>query len=212
MRGRFRVPLSVVAGALLGLIVLLATLQYTWLGQISNAERDRMRRSLGTRTSEFAQEFDGEITRAYLLFQVEPVMAGENVAARVAARYDRWQATARHPRMIKEMYFVQTAPDGSTKLQRFDSSTRFLEPAEWPDALKARGRQLTARKEPSQSGTLIVRSLSGPVWEEVPALVVPTPVVFTGQGGAVVEMHVVTHSMAYTVLVLDRGYIVGEML
>ena len=64
MRGRFRVPLSVVAGALLGLIVLLATLQHTWLGQISNAERDRMRRSLGTRTSEFAQEFDGEITRA----------------------------------------------------------------------------------------------------------------------------------------------------
>ena len=37
---RFRPPLAVVALALFGLIVLLAVLQYRWLGQISEAERE----------------------------------------------------------------------------------------------------------------------------------------------------------------------------
>ena len=39
----------VIAAALLGLIALLATLQYRWLGQISDAERDRMTATLNDR-------------------------------------------------------------------------------------------------------------------------------------------------------------------
>ena len=57
MRGRMRLPMVVVAVALLGLIGLLATLQYKWLGRISNAERDHMRATLNTRASGFAQDF-----------------------------------------------------------------------------------------------------------------------------------------------------------
>lgn len=214
MRGRFRLPLPVIAGALLGLIVLLATLQYRWLGQISNAERDRMKASLGTMTSEFAQEFDAEIARAYLLFQVEPPEPGENPAARIAARYERWQATSRYPRMIKELYFVEVKPDGPAKLQRFQPATRFLEPAEWPAALAARARQLVAPPDPAPrpSGTLIVRSLTGPIWEDVPALVVPTPLLVTSERSAAAQLHFLSSRMAYTVLVLDRDYLVAEML
>lgn len=212
MRGRFRVPLFAVALALLGLIVLLAALQYKWLGQISNAERDRMRASLGTRTTEFAHEFDGEISRAYLLFQVDPPQSGENLASRVASRYDRWQSTARYPRMIKDLYFVQALPGGATKLQRYDSAGRFLEPAAWPKALEERGRQLGVHEELSHIGTLFVRSLVGPVWQEVPALVVPTPLMITGEHGDGANVRFVAPLMAYTVLVLDRDYIVGDML
>ena len=70
----------VVAIALLGLIALLATLQYKWLGRISDAEREGMRATLNTRASGFAQDFDSELTRAYLLFQVEPVQDGQFAA------------------------------------------------------------------------------------------------------------------------------------
>src|SRR5438067_1980917 len=42
MRRGFRPPLALFAAALLGLIALLATLQYQWLGRISDAERERM--------------------------------------------------------------------------------------------------------------------------------------------------------------------------
>ena len=106
MRRDFRVPMFVVAGALLGLILLLATLQYKWLGQISGAERERMTAILNTRASAFAQDFDRELTRAYLLFQLDPMQRDEGAAAGLVARYDRWQATARFPRMIKDVYLV----------------------------------------------------------------------------------------------------------
>ena len=61
----------VIAAALLGLIALLATLQYRWLGQISGAERERMRATLDLRAKAFGEDVDRELTRAYLLFEVD---------------------------------------------------------------------------------------------------------------------------------------------
>ena len=106
MRRQFRVPMAVIAGALLGLIALLATLQYRWLGQISGAERERMTATLNTRATAFAQDVDRELTRAYLLFQLDALQPDRAPRRRVGARYDRWQATARFPRMIKDVYLV----------------------------------------------------------------------------------------------------------
>ena len=57
-----------------------------------------------------------------------------------------------------------------------------------------------------------MRTVSGPVWADVPALVVPTPYVITAEHGAADEMRFVPPRMAYTVLVLDRDYMIGEML
>ena len=121
------------AVALLGLIALLATLQYKWLGRISDAEREHMRATLNTRASGFAQDFDGELTRAYLLFQVDPQANGD-LESRMAVRYDRWQATARYPRMIKEVYSV--VPGDNPALQRLNPATHTLEPAAWPAVLE----------------------------------------------------------------------------
>src|SRR5689334_19302805 len=94
-----RLPMFVLAAGLLGLIVLLATLQYRWLGQISEAERARMSATLGASASAFAEDFDRELNRAYLLFQMAPASSDGGVAGQVAARVDRWQATARFPRL-----------------------------------------------------------------------------------------------------------------
>ena len=63
--------MAVIAGGLLGLLALLATLQYKWLGQISGAERARMTATLHTRANAYAQDVDRELTRAYLLFQLD---------------------------------------------------------------------------------------------------------------------------------------------
>src|SRR4051812_41750826 len=131
MRGRFRVPMGVIAGGLLGLIALLATLQYRWLGQISGAERDRMKATLNTRATGYAQDVDRELTRAFLLFQLDAMQHDDGVVAGLTTRYDRWQATARFPRMIKDIYLVSSKDgEGWSPLQRLNGTTRFLEPAE----------------------------------------------------------------------------------
>ena len=80
----------VIAAALFGLIALLATLQYRWLGRVSDAERDSRRSTLNARAAEFASDFDQELTLAYMLFQIEPALDGpapaENISARMSAR------------------------------------------------------------------------------------------------------------------------------
>jgi signal transduction histidine kinase len=212
----------VIAGALLGLILLLATLQYRWLGQISGAERDRMKSILNTRASAFAQDVDRELTRAYLLFQLDPMQQNEGVAAGLVTRYDRWQATAHFPKMIKDVYLVPSrdAAGEAGPLQRFNPSTRFLEPAQWPASMSEIRARVTPASPPpdpasSPGGAILMRTMVPTVWPSVPALVVPTPMLMLshiGPEAAVPPAVRMTAGIRYAVLLLDADYMKAEML
>ncbi len=207
MGGRFRVSTLVAVVALLALIAVLATLQYHWLGQISGAERDRMKGSLNARATAFAQDLDRELTRAYLTFQIDPVPSHDDTAIRVAARYDRWQATARYPRLVKEIYL---AGGEKPELTRFNPSTRVIEPADWPKELEPIRAQLTVGQPAAPVGPpMILRTLPPAVMDTVPALVVPTPFVMLGHGADDLTL---APQMACTILVLDRDYLEGDLL
>jgi hypothetical protein len=156
----------------------------------------------------FAQDFDSELTRAYLLFQIGPLQDGQFAAARVAALFDRWQATARYPRMIKDVYLVPGLAEAGAPLQRFNMTTRFVEPAGWPESMGELHAQLLARNvTQTPSGMRFLRTLPAPVWDTIPALVVPAPVVLLSRQG-VPQAPV----LSYTVLLLDREYLTNEML
>jgi signal transduction histidine kinase len=208
--GRFRLPMFPVALALLALIVLLATLQYRWLGRISDAERERMRSALNTHAMGFARDFDAEITRAFLLFQIDPETTGDP-GARVSMHYDRWQTTARYPRLVKDVYVL--GPDAGDGLKRFNPSTHVLEPGAWPDALVPIRAQLATPPEMplSPAGTFVVRAMPPPIWDTIPALLIPTPTIVFNQdsSGAHVRM---ASGLTYTILLMDRDYIIGDML
>ncbi len=217
---RFRPPLGVVAVALFGLIVLLAVLQYHWLGQISDAERAQRRATLAAGATEFAQDFDREITRAYLLFQADAQFAAgagdQALASRFSARYDRWQATARFPRLLKEFYaFTQDdgeAQSGGGALRRFDPATRRLEPVEWPESLRAWRDQLAPAswKDSSAPGNaLFIRKMPSSIWETAPAIVVPAPMIVFGDPKPGARL---ASSMSYSLLMIDRDYVAGELL
>src|SRR5215208_6777027 len=111
MTRRFRPPMLAMAAAMLVLIALLATLQYRWVGRVSDAERDRLTSALSARADAYAKDFDRELTLAYMLFQFDPVIAAgaadasdDTLLSRLGARYERWQATARYPKLIREYY------------------------------------------------------------------------------------------------------------
>jgi two-component system, OmpR family, sensor histidine kinase SenX3 len=209
---KLRVPMFVVAAALLALIAVLATLQYRWLGQISADERDRRRAALAAQAAALANDFDRELTRAYLLFQWEPAPDIDNLAARVAGRWERWQATAAHPNLVREVFVVRADRPDTQQLQRFNPAGRLLEPVEWPDAL-AELRVLSEHRlpEPSAGGTALVRALPRPLWGSIPALVVPLPVVMFHPHPQGSEFRL-SSAMSYAVLLLDRGLIDDEIL
>jgi len=213
----------VIAAALLGLIALLATLQYRWLGQISDAERERMTATLNDRAKAFGEDVDQELTRAYLLFQIDQSETGAP-AQELAARYERWQATARFPRVIKEIYLVDPVRAGEPRpLERYDPIAHALESASWPAALAPVKSQVIRAQAPEFSpqhlgagtATFFYRALVPSAWPDVPALVISSPIVMMNRDtSADPGKPGVTFPFAprYTVLLLDGEFMRRDML
>src|SRR5262245_30914136 len=113
---RSSLPLRLLVPASLVLLVAtLATLQYRWLGQVSEAERNRLRASLSQRASEFADDFDREIVRLYLSLQVEGATLDRGDWTAFVKNYDTWREAARFPEMLRAIYLAnggasETAP------------------------------------------------------------------------------------------------------
>lgn len=219
MKSGSRLLLFVVAAALIGSIGLLGTLQYRWLGQVSAAERERMKSTLASWASAFSLDFDREITRAYLTFQLDSRREDANLATLIAERMEQWQATARFPRLLQEIYVVPRAGDVEAALQKFNVATRFLEPVEWPEELIPIRDTFKVSSTSSQPGTtLVVRSMPRTIWADVPAVVVPAPIiildttVMTGDAPSPPLREVKVPDLTVMILVMDRDYLAREML
>ena len=120
---RARVPLALLAPvSLLLLVVALGALQYHWVGQVSEAEREQLKQSLDRHAREFATEFDREIGRAYEGFAV-PAGYTPSAPERFVKEYDEWLSSARFPATIKTAYVaLQRCTD--FELHRFDPASR----------------------------------------------------------------------------------------
>ncbi|MEO5894448.1 MAG: HAMP domain-containing sensor histidine kinase, partial [Vicinamibacterales bacterium] len=163
----------------------------------------------------FAQEFDREITRAYVSFQLPASSDDDNVATRLSAHYDRWLATARFPRLVKDIYLVAQGDDNGRALQHFSATTRLIEPAAWPESLAMLRDGPLKSPAPAVPGTAVmIRTIPSAVIDSVPALIVPAPVVFFNEAGLsnVSRNFQIPPSLSYVVLMLDRDYMTNEML
>jgi len=122
----------IVPAGLVLLVGTLAALQYRWLGQVSDAERDAMRAALQHRATEFADDFDREITLAFTTFSAAAGQATAADAAPVAAALAKWKETARFPDIVRAVYFASTQ-QGPAVLSRLEGD--HFEPVDWPDNL-----------------------------------------------------------------------------
>jgi signal transduction histidine kinase len=191
---------------LIAALIVLGTLQYRWIGDLANAERQRMRTGIEFAAHHFSDEFDHELTRMFLAFQLPMPDA---TADHLLHRYDEWAAAARDPKIVRAVYFVPPfAPD---HLQSIDPATRSVRPAEWPASL-ASLRPMIA--EEAAGG----RPVPGPIVPGVMALVIPCG----GMRHAMIEKHLAEMSArapmqmhmkmpegcpGYTIVEIDSGYL-----
>src|SRR2546422_8548434 len=160
-----------VAAMLLVLLASLATLQYRWLGEVSQAERERMRAGLRTRTSEFTQEFDGELTRTYVAFHVDSDRLDTDPAAAVADAYSRWQSASATPALVRAVYLIEGQTFESAQVRRLNPDRRALETTHWPPQLAGSVRRAPGFLPPVQ-GTPPPLLLAGRVRFRTPAPVI----------------------------------------
>ncbi len=168
--------------ALLALVATLGTLQYRWLGRVSEAEREQLKQSLDRRAREFADDFDREITRLY--HGLQPATTFDLAQPEpFAAKYDQVLATTAAPSLVKSVYYAKAAQPGFS-LHRYDPASRTFAPIDWPAGLDVIRRRLTGTVEekpasapgPGPSAARVIAFSSTTVVPEVPALVISLPI------------------------------------
>ena len=119
---------------LIVLLPALAVLQYRWVGQVSDGERERMQRNVRNAAEQFRQAFDGEITRAALNLNVGAPTARDGESDQYSDRYNSWVTTALHPQVIASIYLIDEN-QGELRLRRWNSALHVFEPSLWPPSL-----------------------------------------------------------------------------
>jgi signal transduction histidine kinase len=132
------------------MVLALAWLQYRWLGQVSEAERERMQRSLRTAAAQFSIGFDQEVSRAAQTLQVDAASIRDNRWAAYAERYDRWASQTADTRLVQDLLVVDELPRGSRhlRIRRWNPGTHTVDSAEWPVELAALREGITASLGP----------------------------------------------------------------
>ncbi len=118
---------------LLALLGLLAALQYVWLGQISDADKDRITRRLQTDTERFGEDFNREIQTAYVNFQSDEALWLNKDWAQFNDRYDFWREKTAYPELITDFYYFENKPGG---VLRYDAEKRAFIETGWTDELQ----------------------------------------------------------------------------
>lgn len=150
------------------LLAILATLQYRWLGEISTAERERMQARLQTDARRFAQDFNGEMTKAYFSFQLDLENA-EN-AEKIAERYELWRKQTHFPGLVSEIYVSLKNENGEQRLIRFDIAEKRFSDAVSSGELKS---LLDKINNESKDHTFPFIRAFHSIVPEVPAMFVP---------------------------------------
>jgi signal transduction histidine kinase len=109
--GHRRLPVvPILVGIVLLLVPSLAWLQYQWVGQLSDATRERMQRTLRTAASQFAVDFDSELSKALVSLQVDGPALVEGNWANYAQRYSSWNESSGESKLVKDVLIVDTPP------------------------------------------------------------------------------------------------------
>jgi signal transduction histidine kinase len=175
------------------LLALLATLQWNWVGELSDAERHRMLANMAASGELYAADVEREILRLFFAFHPEPETIGRDPVSWLAERADRWQREAPYPQLLKQLVLV--SPDGAACLPA--EATQFtpcVAPAALAHAIERLNRTPDGDDPRPALPTLML---------EVPALVLPARNPFDANAGS-------TFTMLW--IELDRAAIVEDLL
>jgi len=160
-----------IAAALLVLLGTLATLQYRWLGQVSDAERERLRAGMGARATALAEDFDRELTKIFVTFHVDAQRFEADPGGVLADAYRRAQGALSAPAIIKGLYVLGASVEAPERLQQVDVSRRLLVPAEWPEPLSPLRDGVSGPSQPSERPKFVADTVDS----RAPAIVIAMP-------------------------------------
>ena len=168
---RSLVSAMVICGMALTLIVL-AVVQYRWIGQLTESDRERMQASLEVSVRQFRQEFNRELLGLGGAFRPDFRAVVEQNWDVYAERWEVWMQTSTYANLLSQVFVWHFTADGSPELLRLNQTLKQFEPTGWP----ARFETVSEIVE-SQGG--LRRRFGGPGGRPAPwIVVVDVPLVF----------------------------------
>ena len=113
-------------------LLTLAGLQYHWIGQISEAERQRLEASVKDSSTRFAGDFTGEIRSMSTSLDFRGY---EPTPAAIAARYRNWAEASGYPDLVRSLFIVRPAQAGAARLFQINLQEESMQLVEWPSRL-----------------------------------------------------------------------------
>jgi signal transduction histidine kinase len=130
-------PLTLLVASMLVLLPVLAFFQYRWLGQLGDAEKERLQRNLSASTSELERRLELELIRTVIGLQLDSITLGERAWDDYAEKVKAWRSAALAPEVLADIWLVDEA--GVTRpgllLSRWDSKGAAFRDAAWPKQL-----------------------------------------------------------------------------
>jgi signal transduction histidine kinase len=206
-------PIAIAAVMVL-LLAVLAVLQWRWIGEVSAMERHRMRMSLHAAGSHFTEDFDREVTRAFLYFHPGPLEPPEARLDRVMRQYDRWNAETPYPRLVRDVFLMRPGSDGATGLEVLWPAEHRFVACPWPPELAALRQRLEAVARSPRTPDSPGDSRSLTLAADGPGLVINLGFPAPPGSPAAPEAHRPADPLAgaYLLVRLDQTMISGEML
>lgn len=175
-----------------GLMILLGVLaffQYKWVGQISEAEQERLQKRLDIDARHFAEDFNRIIQNAYFTFQIN----GGDWQNSFLERFDLWQQKSQYPQLIESFEIVLPTDE----VVYFDKNKKnFVKTGEFQSF-----SQFQSYFQPIDEERLILKM---PIYEPSAQLPIPPPL-----ASPIIQTPVVA---AFLVIKLDEETIKNQIL
>ena len=135
---------------LVTLCVVLAVLQYRWIGEVSEAERLTLQKDLQTRLGLLRRSFDDPINTAAHALVPAPAQIQELGTERAyEAQYQHWKGSHEH---LFRRIVLAVSRDGSIALEAFDPRQGTLSSISWPVEWAAMRERFNARIKGGRMG------------------------------------------------------------
>lgn len=125
--------LYIVLAVLLVLLPLMAILQYRWIGEVSQADKQRLQQTLNRLGMQFAEDFDRELLRVVGTFQFRGSPDSASLPEWLAQRQE--ESSRVYSGLVQNVYLARPA-NSTIELFRFDPQINALQNLDWPSDLQ----------------------------------------------------------------------------